>query len=98
MRQRTNIYLDDRQIAGLRGVADRRGVTVAALVREAVDDWLARNGVQPVGADEWSRRFDALLSRREEAARAGGWGQEEVDREVAQAVNEVRRARTARRR
>jgi hypothetical protein len=96
--RRTNIYLADEQLAGLRGVADRRGVTVAAVVREAVDEWLARNGVQSVPPDEWSRRFGSLLTRREEAARAGGWEQDEVDREVAQAVNEVRRTRAASRR
>jgi hypothetical protein len=42
----------------------------------------ARNGLQAVPPDEWSRRFGALLTRREGAARAGGWEQDEVDREV----------------
>jgi hypothetical protein len=93
--QRTNIYLDERQLAGLRGVAESRGATVAALVREAVDEWLERNGVRSIDADEWSRRFDALMTRRERAAESGGWTQEDVDRDVAEAVAEVRRARAA---
>jgi hypothetical protein len=93
--ERTNIYLSRDQLASLRGMADSRGATVAALVREAVDEWLARNGVRAVDPDEWSRRFDALLTRRERAAESEGWAQEDVDRDVAQAVAEVRRARAA---
>jgi hypothetical protein len=93
--RRTNIYLNEDQLAGLRGVADSRGATVAALVREAVDEWLERNGVRSVDPDEWSRRFDALLTRREQVAEAGAWAQEDVDRDVAEAVAEVRRARAA---
>jgi hypothetical protein len=93
--ERTNIYLREDQLAGLRGVADRRGASVAALVREAVDEWLERNGVRSVDPDEWSRRFDALLTRRARAAESGAWTQEDVDRDVAEAVAEVRRSRAA---
>jgi Ribbon-helix-helix protein, copG family len=93
--RRTNIYLDETQLAGLRGMADRRGETVAALVREAVDEWLERNGVRTIEPDEWSRRFDALLRRRGSEAESEGWTQEDVDRDVIEAVAEVRRARAA---
>ena len=93
--RRTNIYLSEAQIARLRGVADSRGSTVAALVRDAVEEWLERNGVRSVDADEWSRRFDALVSRRERVADSEAWAQEDVDRDVAEAVAEVRRARAA---
>ena len=93
--RRTNIYLDESQLAGLRGVADSRGETVAALVREAVDEWLERNGVRATEPDEWLRRFDALLKRREGTADSEGWTQEDVDRDVTEAVAEVRRARAA---
>ncbi|HEV3376274.1 MAG TPA: CopG family transcriptional regulator [Thermoleophilaceae bacterium] len=93
--RRTNIYLSDAQLARLRGAADSRGSTVAAVVREAVEEWLERNGVRAVEADEWSRRFDALLSQRESAADSEDWTQEDVDRDVAEAVAEVRRARAA---
>jgi predicted DNA-binding protein len=93
--QRTNIYLSDSQLARLRGVAESRGETVAALVREAVDEWLDRNGVRAVEANEWSRRFDALLTRRARLADSEDWTVEEVDRDVAEAVAEVRRSRAA---
>jgi Ribbon-helix-helix protein, copG family len=95
--QRTNIYLSDSQLARLRGVAERRGDTVAALVREAVDEWLERNGVRAVEPDEWSQRFETLLSRRARAADSPAWTQEEVERDVTEAVAEVRRSRAARR-
>ena len=95
--RRTNIYLSEGQLTALRGVADRRGATVAALVREAVDEWLERSGVRSVDPNEWSRRFDALLTRRERLAESGAWPQEDVDRDIAEAVAEVRRARAARR-
>jgi hypothetical protein len=93
--QRTNIYLDDRQLSGLRGAAESRGSTVAALVREAVDEWLERNGVRSIDGDEWTRRFSALLTRRAQAAEEQGWPEAEVERDVADAVAEVRRARAA---
>jgi hypothetical protein len=93
--ERTNIYLKEGQLVSLRGMADSRGSTVAALVREAVDEWLERNGVRAVEPDEWSRRFDALLTRRAGVAKSGAWTQEDVDRDVAEAVAEVRRARAA---
>jgi Ribbon-helix-helix protein, copG family len=91
--RRTNIYLDDRQLAALRGVADSRRSTVAALVREAVDEWLERNGVRSVEPDEWSRRFEALMTRRARTAASEGWRDEEIERDVTAAVAEVRRAR-----
>jgi Ribbon-helix-helix protein, copG family len=93
--RRTNIYLDETQLAGLRAMADSRGATVAALVREAVDEWLERHGVRRIEPDEWSRRFAALLRHRDSAADSEGWIQEDVDRDVAEAVAEVRRARAA---
>jgi predicted DNA-binding protein len=37
--QRTNIYLDEEQLASLRGLSERRGQPVATLVREAID-WI----------------------------------------------------------
>lgn len=79
--QRTNVYLEDQQLAMLRQLGAQRGEPVAGLVREAVDEWLERRGVRPVNEDEWQRRFTALLDRRaaiadqvgaERAAGAGG--------------------------
>jgi Ribbon-helix-helix protein, copG family len=93
MMQRTNIYLDERQVAALRSVSERRGESVAALVRSAVDAWLEKNGVREIPSDEWQQRFDALLDRRGRSARRLKPDPARVERDVAAAVAEVRSAR-----
>jgi len=95
--ERTNIYLDEREIAGLRMLSRRTGRPVAALVREAVDAWLEDQGVTVIAPDEWSRRFGELLGRRGRLAAAEGWIEEQIAPDVARAVAEVRRSRAARR-
>lgn len=97
--RRTNIYLDERQDALLRALSERRDVSVAALVRAAVDEWLERQGARAVDDDEWARRFGALLDRRERVAAANGHDESQVGEHVAAAVAEVRarRARARRR-
>lgn len=90
---RTNIYLDEEQLGALRAVSESRGEPVAALVRQAVDDWLAENGVRQIPADEWERRFDALLNRRALVAGRLKPPPARVDRDIATAVAEVRSAR-----
>jgi Ribbon-helix-helix protein, copG family len=96
--QRTNIYLSDEQLAALRAVASDRDVPVAVLVRQAVDAWLESEGLRVLPEDEWQRRFDALLRRRDEVAARVDVSEEDVERDVMEAVREVRRARAARRR
>lgn len=96
--ERTNIYLDERELAALRAVSRSTGRPVAALVREAVDAWLEQHGVTPVADDEWDRRFAALLGRRGRLAAAEGWDAEAVDADVRRAVAEVTSTRAARRR
>jgi len=96
--RRTNIYLPDEKLDLLRQLGERRGVPVAQLVREAVDEWLERQGVRSVTRDEWERRFDELMERRRRIAAEHEWTEEEVERDVLSAVREVRRARAARRR
>jgi hypothetical protein len=96
--QRTNIYLSDEQLAALRAVASERDVPVAVLVRQAVDAWLESEGVRVLREDEWQRRFDALLRRRDEVAARLEVSEEDIERDVMEAVREVRRARAARRR
>lgn len=93
--QRTNVYLDERQLGLLRRLASERGVAVAELVRRAVDAWLETQGARVIGEDEWQRRFDELLERRSRIATERGFAQEDVDRDVASVVREVRRARAA---
>ena len=96
--ERTNIYLDTRELAGLRALSRTTGRPVAALVREAVDAWLAEHGVTEITEDEWSRRFGELLGRRGRLAAAERWDQGAVDADVDRAVAEVRSSRAARRR
>jgi ribbon-helix-helix CopG family protein len=96
--QRTNIYLSEEQLEALRRVGESRDVPVASLVREAVDEWLDKQGVRAVPEDEWRRRFEALLRRRDRIAKERGFKKEDVERDVMAAVREVRRARSARRR
>jgi hypothetical protein len=96
--RRTNIYLDDDQLELLRNLGERRGEPVAVLVREAVDEWLRAQGARRVSEDEWQRRFDELLRRRDRIARERGFDEAEVERDVMAAVRDVRRARAARRR
>lgn len=93
--RRTNIYLADDQLAALRSLRERRGASVAELVREAVDTWLASQGVRTLTEDEWERRLGALLARRRGAKPAASTSVEAVERNVARAVAEVRRARAA---
>jgi hypothetical protein len=96
--ERTNIYLDEREVTALRMLSRRTGRPVAVLVREAVDAWLGTQGVRVVPEDEWSRRFADLLGRRGHLATAEGWTEEQVSLDVARAVAEVRRSRPAGRR
>ncbi|MGH2920734.1 MAG: ribbon-helix-helix domain-containing protein [Gaiellaceae bacterium] len=96
--KRTNIYLNDDQLELLRGLGEARGEPVAVLVREAVDSWLTAQGARRIPRDEWERRFDALLRRRDRIAREQGFTEEEVERDVMEAIREVRNARAARRR
>jgi predicted DNA-binding protein len=96
--KRTNIYLDDEQLELLRGLGERRGEPVAALVREAVDEWLRAQGARRLTDDDWERRFDALLRRRDRIAQDRGFHEADVERDVMAAVREVRRARAAPRR
>jgi Ribbon-helix-helix protein, copG family len=96
--RRTNIYLDEDQLESLRGLSDRRGQPVASLVREAIDEWLAAQGARRIPEDEWERRLSELLERRARIAGEHGFSQKDVERDVMDAVREVRKARAARRR
>lgn len=96
--ERTNIYLDEREVVALRTLSRQTGRPVAALVREAVDAWLEGQGVRVVPEDEWARRFAELLGRRSRLATAEGWTEDGVAPDVARVVAEVRRSRAAGRR
>ena len=96
--KRTNIYLDEAQLELLRDLGKQRGEPVASLVREAVDSWLDAQGARRLPDDEWQRRFEALLERRDRVAEERGFDEAQVERDVKAAVREVRRTRAARRR
>jgi predicted DNA-binding protein len=96
--KRTNIYLDEGELEALRLLGRRQGRAVAELVREAVDAYLEEHGVRRLGEDEWAARLGALLGRRRKLAAESGWQAAGLDRDVAQAVADVRRGRAARRR
>jgi Ribbon-helix-helix domain len=96
--RRTNVYLEERQLDLLRGLSGQSGRPVAELVREAVDSWLEAQGARQVPPDEWEERFDALLGRRARIAKERAYDPAEVERDVMDAVREVRRATAARRR
>lgn len=91
--QRTNVYLEDRQLTALKAVAESRGESVAALIRGALDRWLAAQGVEVFDEGEWERRFDSLLERGRSRARLKGLTELDVERDVELAVREVRAAR-----
>jgi predicted DNA-binding ribbon-helix-helix protein len=42
--KRISLFLPDPQIAALRKIAEEKGMTVAELIRRAIDEWLARQG------------------------------------------------------
>jgi hypothetical protein len=96
--KRTNVYLDDRQLGLLRALSTMRGEPVAALVRQAVDSWLETQGAREIPADEWDQRFEELLTRRRRIWLELGISEEEAERDIEEAVREVREARAARRR
>ena len=98
MRKRTNIYLEDRQLDLLGRVAEGEDTSVADLVRRAVDAWLAARGASGIPEDEWERRFRRLLEGRRRTARRLRLSEDQVERDVAAAIREVRRAKRARRR
>ena len=95
--KRTNIYLADEELAALRMLGKRQERPVAELVREAVDEWLVKHGVSLIDEDEWSRRFDRLLDRRRQVADRSDWSADDVERDVAAAIAEVRTGNAARR-
>lgn len=96
--QRTNIYLEDDQVALLRGIARLRGQSVAELVREAVDAWLERQGAKTVTDDDWRRALSEALNQQAEFVRRRGLTDEEIDCLVSEAVGEVRSDRATGRR
>jgi hypothetical protein len=91
---RTNIYLEEEQLRALKHLAVEERQSVADLVREAVDDYLARHM-----ADEtlWRERLETLLTRVRSRV-PGDMPSTEIEADVSVARDEVRQLHRAARR
>ena len=89
--QRTNIYLDDDQLHLLKHLAAEEGQSVAGLVRQAVDAYLA----QRLNSDSaWTERLTKLLDRVRSRMPAT-IPAEEIEADITAARQEVRQAHHA---
>jgi hypothetical protein len=103
--KRTNIYLDEEQDRLLRRLSIEEGRSFTAIVREALDQYLARRGIQAdsrvrdprrlIPAEEWRTRFDAAVTRLH--AGASSDDSDTIEAEIGAARAEVRAERAARR-
>lgn len=85
-RQRTNIYLDERQLRLLRHLAAARRTAVAEIVRDAVNAYLARElGDRSAAIDALAQ----LLAAAQPGALAGKTP-EELEAEAVALVKDVR--------
>jgi Ribbon-helix-helix protein, copG family len=91
--QRTNIYLDDDQVRALKHLAAEERKTVASLVRQAVDQYLAQHFRD---APDWGQRFDALVARIQSRA-LPHLTPAHIEADITAARQEVRLAHTRRR-
>lgn len=89
--QRTNIYLEEEQLRALKHLAAEERHSVADLVREAVDEYLAKRM-----ADEtlWRERLETLLTRVRSRAPAGV-SAEETEADISIGRDEVRQLHRA---
>jgi predicted transcriptional regulator len=89
--QRTNIYLDEDQVRALKHLAAEHEQSVAELVRQAVDNYLA----QEFDNDEvWQQRMSDLVKRLRDRNSPEATSAE-VEADVSLAREEVRTARRA---
>lgn len=86
--QRTNIYLDEEQLRALKHLAVEEQQSVALLVRRAVDEFLARQFGERT---DWGDRFDALVQRIRSRVPTS-LTTDEIEKDVAAARDEVRKA------
>lgn len=92
--QRTNIYLEEQQLRALKHLAAEERHSVADLVREAIDDYLAKRMT-----DEtlWRERLETLLARVRNRVPADV-SPEEIENDIDVARTEVRQLHRATRR
>ncbi len=92
--QRTNVYLEEDQLRALKHLAAEERQSVADLVRQAVDAYLARRLTDDPA---WQERLDALLERVRGRIPAD-IPAEEIEADITAARAEVRQAHRAARR
>ena len=93
---RVTIYFDDDKLSRLKHLAAEQRQSVADLVREAVDAYLAKRLADQA---DWRARFDQLFERVQSRIPAT-IPPEEIEADISAAREDVRRAhrRAARRR
>jgi hypothetical protein len=92
--RRTNIYLDDDQLNALKIVAATRGSSFATVVRDAVDAYLRD---QVVGDLVWRTELEDLLDRVRSRIDPS-ITPEEIEADITEERDEVRRRHRASRR
>ena len=98
--KRTNIYLDEEQDRLLRHLSIEEGRSFTDLVREALNEYLARRGMQALSRvigprrsipqKEWRSHLDAAVQRIRASVPAD-MSPEEIEAEITAAREEVRR-------
>jgi hypothetical protein len=102
--RRTNLYLDPEKLRALKMIAASEDASVSDLVREAIDGMIAKRLSKidaPPENGSMAQLSTTLLDdalRGIDAKRPADIPQDEIERDVADAVREARTERTARRR
>jgi hypothetical protein len=95
--RRTNLYLDPEKLRALKMLAANEDASVSDLVREAIDTMIDRRLSERAPADlRTTTTLDDVLRRVDE--KRPPLSQDEIDRDVAEAVTEARSDRANRRR
>ena len=97
--KRTNVYLDEEQARTLRHLAVEEGRSFTDLVREALDEYVSRRGLnsivhaipprETISPAEWRARFLAALDQVHAGAPAPDES-EQIEREITAAHTEAR--------
>jgi hypothetical protein len=102
--KRTNIYLEETQHRRLKRLASQQRCSVTALIRQALDEFLAHDRVSRSGRRtsvrakpasstiEWNRRLEQLLARVRQ--RTSAFSPDEIEADITAARHAVRRRRT----
>lgn len=98
MLKRTNIYLEDEQISKFKALGQARGQSSAAVVRDALNEWLDERSVRVVGDEERKQRLEKLFARRQNIADRLDLDPDKVEKLVAGEVTAYRREQKAARR